>query len=247
MKGRFDIRQLLPLISWEHFFYAWDVHRAPQAAYELKADADQLLRNLQSDFHVSYLLTPFEVKVNGDDLMFCHTDQQGRPSWMRIPFLRQQVPNADGSCICLTDYIGNEQDKVYLFATSTDVKMEHLFEDDPYRQMLAKTLADRLAEAAADLMQAQSGIKGIRPAVGYPSIPDMSINFLIDELIDFSQIGIHLTEHGMMQPHASVSGLLIPNPEASYFSIRKISEEQLADYARRRGFSTDVMRTYIAL
>ena len=88
--------------------------------------------------------------------------------------------------------------------------------------------------------------QGIRPAVGYPSLPDVSINFLIDRLISFESIGVTLTEHGMMQPHASVSGLMFSHPKAHYFSIGEISEEQLQDYARRRNLPADALRKYLS-
>ena len=76
-------------------------------------------------------------------------------------------------------------------------------------------------------------------------IPDMSINFLLNELCDMSRIGIQLTENGMMHPHASVSGFMIANPHACYFAVGPISEEQLADYARRRGYTIERMRKFI--
>ena len=76
--------------------------------------------------------------------------------------------------------------------------------------------------------------QGIRPAVGYPSMPDTSMNFLIDSLIDMKQIGIRLTESGAMKPHASVSGLMFAHPKAHYFDLGKIGEDQLRDYAPRR-------------
>ena len=77
--------------------------------------------------------------------------------------------------------------------------------------------------------------QGIRPAVGYPSLPDTSLNFVIDQLLNLSQIGIRLTESGAMKPHASVSGLMLAHPDARYFSIGKIGDDQLRDYALRRG------------
>ena len=88
--------------------------------------------------------------------------------------------------------------------------------------------------------------QGIRPAVGYPSLPDQSINFLLDELLDMKQIGITLTENGAMYPHASVCGLMFAHPAAEYFSVGKIGEDQLEDYARRRGKSTEEMRKFLA-
>ena len=88
--------------------------------------------------------------------------------------------------------------------------------------------------------------QGTRPAVGYPSLPDLSLNFLLDQLLDFSQIGIKLTEHGMMQPQASVSGLMLAHPQSHYFSVGQICEDQLTDYAQRRGMPVSVLRPYLA-
>ena len=91
----------------------------------------------------------------------------------------------------------------------------------------------------------QEKFQGIRPAVGYPCLPDISINFLLDELVDFKSIGVALTEHGMMRPHASVSGLMLSLPQARYFSVGKIDEEQLHDYARRRNMPIEELKKYI--
>ena len=77
--------------------------------------------------------------------------------------------------------------------------------------------------------------QGIRPAVGYPSLPDQSVNFLLDELLGMKQIGITLTEHGAMHPHSSVCGMMLAHPASRYFAVGKIGEDQLEDYARRRG------------
>jgi cobalamin-dependent methionine synthase I len=130
-----------------------------------------------------------------------------------------------------------------------------------------KTLSDRLAEATAEKLHEtvrktiwgyapdeqlsieqlhNEEFQGIRPAVGYPSLPDQSVNFLLDELLDMQQIGIHLTENGMMQPHASVSGLMLAHPASRYFSIGKIDEEQLHDYASRRRLPVEQMRKFLA-
>ena len=88
--------------------------------------------------------------------------------------------------------------------------------------------------------------QGIRPAVGYPSLPDQSVNFILDELLDMKQIGITLTENGAMYPHASVCGLMFSHPRSHYFAVGKIGEDQLEDYARRRGKPIDEMRKFLA-
>ena len=160
-----------------------------------------------------------------------------------------------------------EGEGVGIFSTTVDERMVTDFDSDPYERMMAQLVADRLAEAAAERLHEevrkkywgyaadeqlsiaemlQGHFQGIRPAVGYPSLPDTSLNFLLDELIDMRQIGIRLTETGAMRPHASVSGLMICHPEARYFSVGKIGDDQLRDYARRRALPVDKVRTFLA-
>ena len=145
--------------------------------------------------------------------------------------------------------------------------MEGLYEKDPYKHLLVQTLSDRLAEAATEKMHEYvrkeawgyakeenltipellvEKYQGIRPAVGYPSLPDQSINFLLNELLDMRQIGISLTENGAMYPHASVCGLMFAHPASEYFSVGTIGEDQLLKYATRRGKSVEEMRKFLA-
>lgn len=190
---------------------------------------------------------------------------------IRLPMLRQQVPGKDGMCHCLSDFIrphsAMRQDKIGIFATSTSIDVHKTFPDDDYSQMLLQTLADRLAEAGAERLHEevrktlwgyapneqltmaelhQEKFQGIRPAVGYPCLPDISINFLLDKLIGFKSIGVTLTTSAMMQPHASVSGLMISLPLAHYFAVGKIDSDQLADYARRRQLPPEEIHKYIS-
>ena len=171
---------------------------------------------------------------------------------------------------CLADFVrplsGGIKDRVGIFACSADPSMETRYPDDAYKRMLVQTLADRLAEATAEHLHEQvrkhiwgyapdenlsirqlhnEEFQGIRPAVGYPSLPDLSVNFLLDELLDMRTIGIRLTENGMMQPHASVSGLMLAHPASRYFSIGRIDEGQLKDYAARRGLPVEEMRRFL--
>ena len=187
----------------------------------------------------------------------------------RIPCLRQQ--QGEPPYLCLSDFISPQNtsltSKLGIFATSADMGLETDFDEDPYQKMMAQLLADRLAEAAAERLHEQvrkeiwgyakdehltipemlvEKFQGIRPAVGYPSLPDTSLNFVLDELIDMKQIGIRLTESGAMKPHASVSGLMMAHPQARYFNLGKIGEDQLADYARRRGLPVEVCRKFLA-
>ena len=139
---------------------------------------------------------------------------------------------------------------------------------DDYRRLLIQTLSDRLAEAGAERLHQEvrqqiwgyaphenltiedlhaGRYEGIRPAVGYPCMPDISLNFLLGELIDFKAVGIQLTEHGMMIPHASVSGLMLSSPAARYFTVGTVLDDQLTDYAQRRNIPVEEMRKYISL
>ena len=186
--------------------------------------------------------------------------------------LRQQRPAATGQpCLCLADFIrplsSGQRDRIGVFAATVDKAMETDYQDDTFFGLLAQTLADRLAEATVDLLHEnirkydwgyapdehltveqlhREEFQGIRPAIGYPSLPDTSVNFVLEDLLGMSHIGITLTESGMMVPHASVSGLMIAHPKAHYFSLGHIGEDQLADYARRRGLPVDTVRTYLS-
>ena len=91
----------------------------------------------------------------------------------------------------------------------------------------------------------QEQYQGLRPAVGYPSLPDLSVNFLLDQLLHLQRIDIRLTEHGAMMPHASVSGLMLAHPAARYFGVGPVGDDQLADYARRRGISLEILKKFL--
>lgn len=115
--------------------------------------------------------------------------------------------------------------------------------------LLLQTVKDRLAEAAAEAIndeyERQMGLRGIRPAVGYPSLPDQSFIFDLAQLLPFAELGIRLTENGMMQPHASTCGLIFGHPAARYFAVGPVGDDQLADYARRRVLSPKYLRKFL--
>ena len=234
MTRRYSIAELRGLIAWEYFYYAWGVAHAGSTEQEtLRSDAEAMLDSWEG-CHFSHSVTlTLPANSDGDDIII---------GGSRLPMLRQQ----SSDCLSLADYVkplSMGEDNIGAFAVTMDADMKELSSDDPYTRMLAQVLADRLAEATAEKVSEET--PGIRPAVGYPSMPDMSINFLLDKLIDFSSIGISLTESGMMIPHASISGLIFPNPKAHYFSVGAIGADQLADYALRRGFTVEEMKKYI--
>lgn len=243
-------------------------------AMQLFKEAQRMLAPWDEDFRGYARFGLYTGNADGDDLVLYEPEHPATP--FRLSFLRQQSNPADENvpCLCLTDFVRplsqGIPDTVGLFAATVDPEMEHLYEEgayaDDFKHLLAQTLADRLAEAAAEKMHqevrktfwgyapdeqltigelhAEKHV-GIRPAVGYPSLPDQSLNFDLARQLDFSAIGIKLTENGAMIPHASVSGLMIAHPKAHYFSIGKIGEDQLKDYASRKGISPDEIRKYL--
>ncbi len=252
---------LLPSISWPHFLHVWGFKAkdmGTEAAKSLCAEAKETLLELElRGLIVKARARVMEAVSKGDDIILNADGGE-----VCLPCLRQQVMEKDSDvCRCLSDYVAPEAlehpigNKVGVFATSVDVS-DFMVDAGEYRQMLYQTLADRLAEAAAETLHASAHRKvwavgdnapclGIRPAVGYPCLPDMSLNFILDRILDFSAIGVRLTSSAMMHPHASVSGLIFAHPEAKYFSVGKITDEQLLDYASRRGMPIEEVRKFV--
>lgn len=248
--------------SWIASFTTEERPKA-QEALKLFQEAKEMLGQWanKSICHAAFLLA--EAYSDGDDIVINNT---------HIPFLRQQRPNKEGYTLCLSDFIAPKYtpekrehtdiaNRIGIFATTVSLP-SNISSFDLQRS----TLADRLAEATAEkiheevrrhywgyakeeqlTMQALHAEKfqGIRPAVGYPSLPDQSINIMIDELLHLVDIGIELSENGAMKPHCSVSGFMFAHPESHYFSVGDISEEQLTDYSLRRGLGADVLRNFL--
>ena len=260
----YDISQLRAYINWPYFFFAWQV-KDPSEKERLRQEAEAFLDTLEGKYQAHALFLLLEAYSDGDDIIVSGNK--------RIPMLRQQ--EVGSGYRYLADYVAplasadssSLASKIGLFATSVDMGLETDFASDAYQKMMAQLLADRLAEAAAEVLHEQvrkhlwgyvpdeklsiadmlvEKFQGIRPAVGYPSLPDTSLNFVLDDLLDMKQIGIRLTESGAMKPHASVSGLMLAHPETRYFNLGKIGEDQLRDYARRRGLPVEVCRKFLA-
>lgn len=253
--------------SWLANFPEKDRAKAAEAMQLLK-DANRMLSLLDRDYEVKSIVRLCKTNSKGDDLII---EKEGGGT-VTFPFLRQQTAKQnDGPFYCLSDFIrplsSGITDTIGVFATTVNASMEELFQDDPYKHLIVRILSERLAEAGTEKMHELvrkeiwgyakdenlsiedlliEKYQGIRPAVGYPSMPDQSVNFLLDEILGgMSQIGITLTENGMMHPTASVCGLMFAHPAAEYFSIGKIGEDQLEDYARRRGKSINEMRKFL--
>lgn len=246
--------------SWVSTFSS-DQQEQAHVAVELYDDARRALSLMAGHTHIGAIVRLLSAWSDGDNIV---VDNDGQS--VDLPMLRQQRPDHDGFCWSMADFIRpletGQVDRIGLFATSVD----SMLTDDLVDPLLRQTLCDRLAEAAAERLHEQvrktlwgyapdehltidqlhqEHFQGIRPAVGYPSLPDLSINFLLDSLLDFSQIGVTLTESAMMKPHASVSGLMIAHPKSHYFSIGPISDDQLADYARRRQMDATMLQGFV--
>ena len=252
----YSIADVAPYINWIYFFHAWGSNQMPQQdRAQLQQEAEERLDRYSQTYRTHAVFLLFDAHGEDDDIVVGDA---------RIPCLRQQQPGSD--FLCLADFVSPANDHVGVFATTVDAGLETDFRNDPYEKMMMQLLADRLAEATAERLHEQvrkrywgyapdeqlsipdmlcERWQGIRPAVGYPSLPDTSLNFVIDRLIGMQQIGIRLTESGAMKPHASVSGLMMAHPEARYFTVGMIGDDQLADYARRRGVPVGLMRKFL--
>lgn len=237
-------------------------------ALKLYEDAQKILRQLGKDMPVycEALYGLFPAVSIGDDI---HIGKE------MVSTLRQQIPNDRGYCLSLADYVMPETegrtDYMGVFAVTVGERLETLRckyekENDSYSLMLIQTLSDRMVEASSEYLHEKirkeywgydpdenlsmeemykANYQGIRPAVGYPSLPDQGLVFKLDRLLDLSRIGIRLTENGALLPTSSIAGFYFSHPESSYFMIGRISEEQLQDYAVRCGVSADSLRKFL--
>jgi 5-methyltetrahydrofolate--homocysteine methyltransferase len=192
---------------------------------------------------------------------------------VRLPFLRQQIAKREGKAnMCLADFISPDGDWIGGFAVTTGhgigTKLaEFKAHIDDYSDIMLKALADRLAEAFAERMHLRmrkelwgyapdeqltnealikEHYRGIRPAPGYPACPDHSLKPVLFDLLDAThKTGITLTESFAMLPTAAVSGFYFGHPQSEYFGVARIGEDQVADYAARRGLELDKARQYL--
>ncbi len=274
----FDLNEISAYIDWQPFFIAWEMHGKFPAilsdkvigteATKLYNDAQKLLQQIIAE---KWLTAKGTVgfwpanKVAPDTV-----DVKAESGVISLQFLRQQIQKADGQPnISLADFIApsekNYQDHLGAFSVTIQGIEPHIkrFEaaHDDYNKIILQALADRLAEAFAELLHQKvrkeywgynsnenlsneqlikEEYPGIRPAPGYPACPDHTEKYKLFELLGGeSATGIHLTESLAMYPAASVCGWYFANPESKYFGVGKISEDQLKDYAHRKGMSIE--------
>ena len=259
-------------IDWTFFFHAWELKgkfpailESPShgaAARELFGHAEELLDEIQAKgwLRARGVYGFWGARAEGDDIVL--------DNGVRLPMLRQQVDHGnDKPYLSLADFVAQQGDHIGGFAVTARLGADELSErfqaeHDDYRSIMAKALADRLAEAFAEYLHEkvrrdwyETGPKlsreeiigekyrGIRPAYGYPACPDHSEKFKLFDLLDARSIGMDLTESCAMTPTAAVAGLYFAHPKSRYFMVGKVGRDQVEDYARRKGMPfTEVQR-----
>jgi 5-methyltetrahydrofolate--homocysteine methyltransferase len=243
-----------------------------ESATSLFADANAMLDKIVSEkwLRAKGVAGLWPCWRDGDDIVvYCEKTE----THIRLPFLRQQIAKREGKAnMCLADFISRDGDWIGGFAVTTGHGIgAHLAQFkaniDDYSDIMLKALADRLAEAFAERMHEhvrttlwgyapdeqftmealnREEYRGIRPAPGYPACPDHSLKPILFDLLDAThKTGITLTESFAMLPTAAVSGFYFGHPQAEYFGVARIGEDQVADYAKRRELDLDRARQYL--
>jgi 5-methyltetrahydrofolate--homocysteine methyltransferase len=257
-----SIAELREMVDWQFLFLAWELKGKYPAileqpvARELFDDANTLLDEIiaNGSFTAKGAYAYWPAHSEGDDILL-----DGEFSHVGFPMLRQQTSKPAGRANrCLADYIAPAGDHLGGFAVAIhgadELAAKYEAEQDDYRAIMVKALADRLAEAFAEYihLKARRGwfepdadpkledlhaerFRGIRPALGYPASPDHSQKRELFELLESDELGMALTESYAMMPAASVSGLIFAHPDSKYFTVGRLARDQIEDYARRKG------------
>ncbi len=241
-----------------------------EAAQNLWEDAQAMLAKLIDEKWLTArgVAGLWPCRRDGDDVIL-HLEDEAH---LRLPFLRQQIVKREGRAnMCLADFIDHDGDWIGGFAVGIHGIEPHLerfrADKDDYSDILLKALADRFAEAFAERLHQhvrtslwgyapgeqltnealiKEEYRGIRPAPGYPACPDHSLKPLLFDLLDAPvNAGLVLTESFAMLPTAAVSGFYFGHPEAAYFGVARVGEEQLTDYAVRRDVDIDTARRWL--
>lgn len=285
----YSLQEISSYIDWTPYFQAWMLKgKYPQIfedeivgeeAKKVYKDAKDLLDQIIKGnwLKANGLIGIYPAARKGSDDVVIYKDEQRKEELEVFHFLRQQQKKAKGRPNhCLSDYIapataGN--DYMGFFAVTTGIGLEELlmndlFKDDDYKQIMIKALADRLAEAFAELMHKKvrteywgfqpeedldndaliaENYQGIRPAPGYPACPDHLEKKRLFNMLNISETtDIKLTESLAMYPAASVSGYYFAHPESKYFGVGKINKDQVIDYAERMNESVETIERWLS-
>ncbi len=286
----FPLATLRPYIDWTPFFKTWELAgKYPQiledpvvgdAARNLFADAQTMLTNIIDNklLTAKAVIGFYPANTINDDDVAIYVDDHRQQTQMTFHFIRQQMIKRNAKPnLCLADFIAPQttgiQDYLGGFAVTAGVGLDHLVktyeqQNDNYNSIMAKALADRLAEAFAEYMHEQVRKKywgyvpaenftnhelikeyytGIRPAPGYPACPDHTEKPDLFRLLNVTaHTEISLTENFAMLPAASVCGYYFSHPQSQYFGIGKINRDQVEDLAQRKGIDTATMEKWLA-
>ncbi len=282
------LERLVEFIDWSPFFSSWQLHgKYPkilddkvvgEEAKKLFADAQQLLQQIiDQQLFTARAVYGFWPAVSQGDSVLVYADEARQQELVRFHMLRQQWQRKGTKHYrSLADYIApvesGRTDYLGGFAVTTghgcdELAQRYREQHDDYNAIMVSALADRLAEAFAEMLHWQArrdwgfgmdenldneGLikekyRGIRPAAGYPSCPDHTEKETLWQLLDAeAQTGIQLTESFAMWPGASVSGLYFAHPESRYFAINRITQDQLEHYAQLKGMSLEDAKRWLA-
>ena len=238
-----------------------------QEAIQLLNDAQSVLDEWSENDpgFIKAIIGFYPVSVNDESLIVNNK--------IIIPILRQQEKKDDDVYKSLVDFIRPEGDFIGFFAATAGKKEKTCDctpppNTDDYSEILHQLLRDRLVEAASEYLHEQvrktywgyapdkscnqgellkAPSRGVRPASGYPSLPDLSLNFILNDILEMKKTGISLTPNGAMNPNASVAGLYFAHPESVYFRIGKIGDDQLIHYAARKNASIEETKKWLGL
>jgi 5-methyltetrahydrofolate--homocysteine methyltransferase len=277
-----DLNELRQTIDWTPFFQTWELAgRYPEILEDtiVGEEAKKLLNdaNAMLDLVIEHnrlkakgVIFIYPAQSNGDDVKV-YGDEGLSNQIATFHFLRQQRKMAPGvSNISLADYIAPEEsgktDYLGGFAVTAGIGCDALVQEfekdhDDYRSIMAKAVADRLAESFAEYLHREvrtrfwgyahdenlsnedlirENYQGIRPAPGYPACPEHTEKAtLFDVLKATENAGITLTESMAMMPAAAVSGFYFAHPDSKYFGLGKIGKDQVLDYAKRKGWTVE--------
>ncbi len=285
----YPLEEIAKYIDWTPFFQTWmlfgrypDIFKDENVGVEAQKlfdDAQVMLKRIVAGRKLSAngVLAFYPANsTETDDVQLYAKD--GLNQLATLHFLRQQNKKAkDLPNFCLSDFVApqssGKEDYIGMFAVTTGIGLEKLVEEakanqDDYSEIMAKALADRLAEAFAELLHAKvrkeywgyaanenltaeemikETYQGIRPAPGYPACPDHTEKRTIFELLEAEkEVGITLTESFAMFPTAAVSGYYFSHSESKYFGLGKIEKDQVAEYAQRKGMSLKEMERWLS-
>jgi 5-methyltetrahydrofolate--homocysteine methyltransferase len=289
LKG-IELRDVVPFIDWAPFFQTWDLagpypailddEVVGEQARQVFADAQKMLKRLVDGrwLTANAVVGLYPAQRQGDDIVL-YTDESRTDVALTWYGLRQQTerPMTEGAyrpSRALSDFVAapdQAPDYVGCFAVTAGIGADakaQAFESaqDDYNAIMLKALADRLAEAMAEMMHHRvrtdwwgyaagealtheqliaEQYQGIRPAPGYPACPDHSVKRAMFELLQAGDIDMGLTDSLAMTPAASVSGFYLAHPEATYFNVGRVGDDQIADLAARSGVEEPTLRTLL--